>query len=180
MKLSIIIPTISRPSLARTLGSIRPQIFCDDEVLLVGDGPQPAAAATFAASGVPGRYVEGPATKWWGNAQRMHGMRLARGDLLAFMDDDDIYLAGAFAAMRGADPRAVNVFRMQHPRRLLWQRRQLAHGNVSSQMLVVPNDPAILGQWGNRRAGDYDFALATAIKLCRVEFHETIICQCRP
>ena len=179
--LSIIIPTVGRNSLAATLASIaRQEIQADDDVLLIGAGPQPDAAETFAASGLPGRYRQMPRGNDWGASERNWAMPYAYGDFLAFMDDDDVYTPGAFSAMRTADPAALNVYRMHGRRRVLWREPRLRIGNVSTQMLVVANRPAILGQWGHRREGDYDFAASTASKIGRVTFHETIIARIRP
>lgn len=180
MNVSIIIATMARPSLATTLASIAAEILPDDEVIVIGDGRQPAAAEMFCATGLPGFYLDGPAGHEWGHPQRNCAMPLASNELLAFMDDDDVYLPGAFAAIRASDPDALNVFRMRTPKKTLWQTRQLAMGNLSTQMLVVPNRPQSLGEWGLRYQGDFDFATGTAARLGRVHWHETIIASYRP
>lgn len=67
LTISLVIATISRPTLARTLRSLRGQAWePGDEVLLVGDGPQPVAAELFGQFGLSGRYVEnlGPTGMW--------------------------------------------------------------------------------------------------------------------
>ena len=65
-------------------------------------------------------------------------------------------------------------------RAILWKEQRLTVGNVSTQMLIVPNQPEALGEWGDRREGDFDFAAGTAGKLGRVVFHEAVIAQIRP
>ena len=68
-RLSIIIPTIGRATLARTLATIAAQdLLPGDEVLVIGDGRQPEAERIFAASGLPGRYLDGPERHNWGGA----------------------------------------------------------------------------------------------------------------
>lgn len=181
-RLSIIIPTIGRETLARTLASIAQQkLIAGDEVLVVGDGPQPAAAAIFAASCLPGRYLDGPEIHDWGGSQRTAGMRRARGDLLLFMDDDDVYLPGAFERVRAeADRAALNIFRMERPKDSLPIGRRMVRGNVSTQMLCVPNRAEWLGQWSARYEGDFDFARSTLDRIARLKFHEAAIARWRP
>ena len=66
-RLSIIIPTIGRATLARTLATIAAQeLLPGDEVLVIGDGPQPEAERMFQAAGLPGRYLDGPTRHNWG------------------------------------------------------------------------------------------------------------------
>src|SRR6266446_4197462 len=75
--------------LPEALASIRAQTYLDYEILLVDDaGPSPAfAARTAAAFGA--RHVRRD-----GNggvaATRNSGVRAARGDLVAYLDDDDL------------------------------------------------------------------------------------------
>jgi glycosyltransferase involved in cell wall biosynthesis len=182
VKLSIIIPTISRPALAATLQSIAAQpLLRGDEILVVGDGPQPAAEAMFRASKLPGRYIDGPLAHTWGGAQRQFALPLAQGDLIAFMDDDDQYLPSACTYMRHlSDPAAVNLFRMYHSYgRVLWARRRLQVANVSTQMAVIPNVPAKLGQWTARYEGDFDFISDTAARFGAVRWHLPILSRWR-
>jgi hypothetical protein len=160
---SILVPTCGRRSLARTLASIGDQALATgDEVLLVTDGHQPHAAALFARSGLPGRCIEGPASRDYGAAQRNRGMDAAAGDYLLFMDDD-AFAPGAFAtiraALRGA-PGRPHLFRMCYAAdgRVLWEGTRLAHGNVSTQMIVFPNRPD-LKRWDSEHGHDYRFVV---------------------
>lgn len=153
MKISIIIPTLGRPSLDRTIKSIRGQLRDGDEVLIVSDGPRPEAQALALSAGASFRFFEGPLTRKWGHAQRMLGMKEAVGDYLAFMDDDDIYLPGALDSMRrGIEETGAGLllFRMIYYSRVLWDRPLIVYGNVSTQMVVVRNDPERLGAWAPR------------------------------
>ena len=104
--LSIIIPTLGRPTLSATLDSVVGQLRGGDEVWIVSDGPRPDAlkmAQRYAAKlgGALIRFAEGPATPGgMGGPQRNRGMQLATGSHLLFMDDDDVYLPGALDAIR--------------------------------------------------------------------------------
>jgi len=161
MRFSILVPTCGRRSLARTLASIGDQALASgDEVLLVTDGRQPHVAALFARLGLPGRCIEGPASRDYGAAQRNRGMDAAAGDYLLFMDDDDVFTLGAFVTIRAAlnsAPRHPQLFRMRYADgRVLWKDACLTHWNVSTQMIVFPNRPD-LRRWDSEHGHDYRF-----------------------
>lgn len=170
MSLSVIIPTMGRPSLVWTLKSVIPELLPGDEAIVIGDGPQPISKEVSIEAGA--RYLETPPTRQWGHAQRNLGMEQAKGDYLAFIDDDDIYLPGAFQAMRRAimeAPGKLFIFRMQYKDGILWEKPELTLNNVSTQMYVFPNVPGRLAKWGrhpktpNGKGGDWCFAKDTAL-----------------
>lgn len=167
--LSIVIATIGRPSLHRTLESLQGQLRDLDEVLVVGDGDPENAGRMFRASGLPGRYIpiEGPNGDY-GHTPRNKAMPQALGKHLLFIDDDDTYLPGAMDSVRRAiieHPDRPILFKMKRPDKrfndVLWTKRRVELGNVSTQMIVAPNTPAKLGVWGHRYAGDFDFLTST-------------------
>jgi len=90
-RVSIVIPTYNRSAIVRrAIDSVMAQTFTDLEVIVVDDGSTDDTRAALA--GYPERvravYQEnaGPA------AARNHGMRLARGEYIGFLDSDDVYL----------------------------------------------------------------------------------------
>jgi len=146
----VIVPSIGRPSLAATLASM--QTEPGDEVLVVGDmGDVPLPPATRFIPSAPGGN--------WGATERRIGMRAARNPWLALLDDDDVYVPGARALMARAAVRPVpTLFRMMYPNgRQIWDYRQIQIGNVSTAMILIPNDPAKLGRWSDRYYCDFDF-----------------------
>lgn len=164
-RLSIIVPSCGRPTLAAALESIRAQpLWPGDEVLLITDGPVPWAARLFRRLGLPGRCRQMPPARDWGATQRNAGLALARGDYLLFQDDDDVYLPGALAAVRTAlreAPGRPHVFRMRYAvtGAVLWHEPVLALGNVSTQMLAVPRRPDLV-PWDPQHGHDYRFLKA--------------------
>ncbi len=93
---SVIIPTYNcAPRLLRALRSVAAQTYRDIEIVVVDDGSTDDTADRVAEwtaqSGANVRYVRqpnaGPA------AARNHGMRLASGDAIAFLDADDEWYA---------------------------------------------------------------------------------------
>lgn len=164
---SVVVPTIGRQSLARTLESIRQQVGRQEaEIVVVADThagthlaallPVPALCAAYHARYVPhdgGLHA-------WGQPQRNHGQAVARGAWLAFSQDDGAWLPGAWAAIHGSigDPvgeRCPRLFQVSpRPGLVVWDSRQLDAGHVDADCLVVPNRPARLGMWTPEYTGD--------------------------
>ena len=92
---SVIIPTYNRPAqLRRAIASVLAQTFCDFEVIIVDDCSPGDATRAIAESANDARvrYVRQPKnTKV--SAARNRGIREARGEYLAFLDDDDEWVA---------------------------------------------------------------------------------------
>lgn len=194
--ITLVIPTISRPTLARTLLSVRDQDWRPgDEILLVGDGPQPVAKELWDQMTLPGRYLElTPAGGKWGHGIRnwINRTRQARGAYLGALDDDDVWSPNALATVRHAireRPGRPLLFRMDWRTRkdwrpdneVLWAEKELVRGNVGTPMLVCPNDPKRLGTWGMEYTGDFDFIDQT----CRFYpdgpvWRKEVICVVRP
>ncbi|WP_157976439.1 glycosyltransferase family 2 protein [Parahaliea mediterranea] len=109
---SVVIPTRDRAELlSRALASVEAQRFRDVEVLVVDDGSKPACAnacgALVKACRIPAEYLHlGSYRRGRGPAYvRNVGAWRARGQYLAFLDDDDewsdaAYLEKAHAALR--------------------------------------------------------------------------------
>lgn len=92
--LSVIIPAYNATRyLAAAVASVRPQLAADDEIIVVDDGSSDATAALAAELGATVLRQEnlGPA------AARNRGIEHARGDLLAFLDADDLWTATKLA-----------------------------------------------------------------------------------
>lgn len=104
-RVSVVVPTHNRPALLReALDSLRAQTFGAWEAIVVDDASTPAATIEIED---PRLRIVRHATAQGGAAAKNTGIADARGDLLAFLDDDDCY-----------DPRylerAVEIFD-QHP-----------------------------------------------------------------
>jgi len=138
--ISFIIPTVGRPSLAAALASI--ERWAGDEVTVVQHTPP------------SGR---------WGNPERQQGTAHATGEYLAYLDDDDVYVPGHRELMQQAINEGVPdvpiLFRIRYPSgRTIWQRKWVKNGNVSAQMILVPNRKDMLHHWHSKqRFADFHF-----------------------
>ncbi len=158
--LSVLVVSTGRSTLARTIGGLAAQLRPGDELLVDVNDDSPA-----------------------GHRARQRLMERARGDYMVFSDDDDLWTKDALSVVRKqcrkAKP-ALHIFRMilreRGPRLgvVMWARPEIYEGNVSTQMLVVPNVPEGLGRWSDRYEGDYDFAVSTAANL-DVVWHEEVV-----
>jgi glycosyltransferase involved in cell wall biosynthesis len=164
MNFSIIIPTCGRRTLARTLQSIQlAGLLLGDEVIVVGDGPQPIASeiCKHFQPFMDVKYLEHGPTHCFGNAQRDFGMRTAIKDMLAFMDDDDEYVAGCLDVMRQfavENPGKVLIFQMYHRSvGVIWKEKVLREGEVGTQTVVLPNVQERLSQWTCEQIPERDY-----------------------
>jgi glycosyltransferase involved in cell wall biosynthesis len=172
VRLSVIIPTCGRETLIRTLKSVQKAgVSPDDEIIVVGDGRQPRAeeiCQEFREAKVPVEYLEFGPTHGFGGSQRNHGIRVATGEYILFMDDDDEYTEGALDYMRemGTKHRGrIMVAKMLH-RSIgeIWKTHEIKIGNIGTQMLAVPNDPPRLAKWTDLYVAEYLFLRETADK----------------
>jgi glycosyltransferase involved in cell wall biosynthesis len=151
--ISYIIPTAGRRprQLAQTLASIETRP--GDEILVIGPS---GVAVDDRCRLIPYVSIGG-----WGGAERNIGMAAASGRYLSFMDDDDVYAPDAREALAQGIAEAAGrpiIFRMVFPNGItLWQRQSIECGQVGTPMIVVPNMPTKLGQWGARYEGDMNF-----------------------
>lgn len=168
VRLSFIIATTGRNSLRRMLDSLTKQIGHDDEILVVADH---AALAMHHSLVTQDRVfpVECPRGNNWGHTERNFAMPFATGTHIVFGDDDDAFLPGTVdiikETLERTPPETPVMFRMIDSNGLiLWKDPTVRQGNHGTPQFVVPNVPDLLGQFGNRYEGDYDFVLSTLRK----------------
>lgn len=93
--ISVIIPTHNRPELLRqAICSVLAQTFSDFEIIVVDDGnPGIGAECVVRAFGdARVKYISQLKQDSGAPAARNRGVREARADLVAFLDDDDVWL----------------------------------------------------------------------------------------
>ena len=160
MKLSVIIPTIGRDSLAAAVDSASGA----DEVIVIENHDNDH-----------------------GYGARMRGMAQASGTHLAFLDDDDVYAPGAIDVMRACHADRPVIFRMDHPRHgIMWREPKLEFGNVGTPMFLVPNKPEQLGVWEphmpglKEPGGDFTFIRGCCDVMGEPIWREEVICIVKP
>lgn len=88
---SVIIPSYNRARfLGRAIQSILDQTYRNFEILVIDDGSTDGTRDVAESFGKVVRYVYQPNSGV--SAARNHGIRIARGDYLAFLDSDDEFL----------------------------------------------------------------------------------------
>src|SRR5438309_1030869 len=92
LSVSVVIPTFNREHLiGRAIASVLPQLTSNDELLVVDDGSTDntrTAVAEFRDERI--RYIRQP--NQGAGAARNRGTREAVGDVIAFLDSDDVWL----------------------------------------------------------------------------------------
>lgn len=179
--ISIIIPTQGRPTLERTLVSVRGQLLPGDEIVLVVDAFEMPTETLREIVGRAGgdeqiRVIAHNAERHsHGHDQINVGMEMATGDYLSFQDDDDVYADGALAHMREAataHPGRPLLFRFRSHLggTVFWLQPGLVQqACIGGHCLVTPNDPARLGEWGAHYEGDFSMIVETLEKWKPVE-----------
>jgi hypothetical protein len=184
--LTVLIATIGKAGLRKCLHSLKSQDWLPgDEVLVVSDGPS-LARECFRLTGLPGRAIEidGP-NRDWGHTPRNQCMKLAQGDFILHMDDDDMYYPWSFRQMRetlAKNPKSPHMFRLRYKggNHVLWTQPMVAYGNVSTQLIVHPNN----GKWGKWQpwyGGDFDFIRKTEmLNVNPFVWVDQVICEKAP
>lgn len=137
IRLSLIIPTIWRSTLDRTIKSAQASQGKWDEIIVVGDGRSPHGYSLDTR----GMVVTQERVGDYGCSACDYGIALADGDFVFFIGDDDLVAPGAFDIIREAvtkEPNLPHLFAMEHGQRILEGSTEC--GNVSGQQIVVPLD----------------------------------------
>ena len=191
---TVVIPTIGRPTLARTIASIRSQSYCANaEIIVVADvhGMEPKTLGMIRDVGL--EYGASAVTfdagaHDTGSPQLHLGYMHARGDWALNVGDDDVYEPGAFEAMAAVisqQPERMplmckvllfpNDQRGNHRPVTLWEERSIERFKVTGQSFVCPNDPRRMGRW----VDDVTFMRETvALWGGRVEWRDELIARC--
>lgn len=155
--ISFIVPTIGRESLKETLASI--ETWPGDEVLVIKHDPPSGD---------------------WGSSERNEGMKKAKCDYLAFIDDDDIYVQGHRQVMDKAtkeNPKLFPIlFRMLYKSgRILWDKPRLKCNRMGSPMIFVPNIGDKFVPWNGTVQADFQFMNAQYWPHRKIIFREEIV-----
>jgi len=177
--ISVIVPTIGRDTLERTLDSL----LCFNEVIVVSDGHDEDIQKDWSDFGYRYAWVTDPAS-CVGHAQRNAGMALASCDYIAFCGDDDVMTPGAYDVIQKAlySANAPHIFKVDTwSCGIVWRNTELYEGNIDCGGLVVPNIKPKLGRFTYRYSGDYDFIVETLRLMEKAPvWNDNVIQVCRP
>src|SRR5215212_6020298 len=103
-RVTAIIPTYNWSSvLPMSIGSVLRQTMTDFELLVVGDGCTDDSEAVVASIGDPRlRWINLPANVGHQSAPNNEGLRQARGEIIAYLGHDDLWLPHHLATLVGA------------------------------------------------------------------------------
>lgn len=188
--ISVILGTLGRPHLARSIRSLTDQQTPVEVVLVAdpaGNVPHIRRVAEYFGVAV---HEQASETSRRGDDQKNHGMSLATGTHLAFLDDDDEAAPGSIAAMLDRASDRPVLFRMDHPDLgAVWRTPTLRFGNIGTPCLLIPNQPSRLGTWApflglpsNKAVGggDFHFLMGTVERMGAPMWDERMVCRVRP
>jgi glycosyltransferase involved in cell wall biosynthesis len=178
MRLAIIVPTIGRETLVRTLDSLRPQV--QREMVLIATDCDDEKE----------EWVKSVAGEFWVVPVRSrtpfgHHASNTALDLLPKwithtwrIDDDDVATPHALAILRSCDCRLPVFLRMElSPDNLIWIEPELEEGNIGSPCILAPRSDA---RWGERYEGDFDYAKALVKELGEPLWVDQVVAKIRP
>lgn len=189
---TVVVPTLGRSSLPKTLASINRDMA---EIIVVADAFEMGDTIHDAIMAEAKRwrarfYAVDAGHHDWGSPQLQEGYRQARGEFILNCGDDDIYEPFAFETIKRAiDAIAAPVPMMfrtvlhpapqrgnDHPV-VLWADPELRNRNITGQCFVIPNDQERIGSWSI--LVDFGFICDT-VRLWdgRVEWRTELISQC--
>jgi glycosyltransferase involved in cell wall biosynthesis len=175
---SVVVPTRNRVTLLRdALESVARQIYRNWEIIVVNDGGEDVAGvidtlpeeAAAKISALRLRASAGP-----GHA-RNRALQAARGEVIAFLDDDDVYLPGHLATLvAGLSKTGAGVAyslaekvseRLDGAKRIELQRDPVFHDLAYSRDLLLVRNFIPIDNWAIRRScfeqcGAFDETLA--------------------
>lgn len=166
MKLCVVVPTIGRDSLLRTLDSLTPQLTADDVGIIACDATGADADAVTRMTHGSRFVVFQVGSK---TAAGHHATNFVLDHLPSDVthtwriDDDDVASPGALAALRGAACSSPVFARFRYvDDGLVWDSPVLQEANIGSPCILAPRSAA---RWGDRYEGDFDYAKALVKEL---------------
>lgn len=169
--LTIVVPTIGRPTLETTLDSIaRQDLRPGDRVIVALDTyqqpPRPDVAALVARYGFELLLVDG-GVHFMGNPQLNAAIACCTTDYCCALGDDDVYVDGAMATIRSrVKPGRALLFQFYAPpylvagdprRFVLWADRKLRVANISGCCIVAPREALVPVSDQQRCEVDFDW-----------------------
>ncbi len=176
--LTIVVPTIGRPTLETTLQSIARQALIPGDRVIVAldtfqESPRPDVAALVARYGFELLPVDG-GVHFMGNPQLNAAIAGCTTDYFCALGDDDVYVDGAIASLRKKlKPGRALLFQFYAPpylvagdprRFVLWADRVLRIANISGCCIVAPREALVPVSPMDRCEVDFDWIVDIVAK----------------
>lgn len=123
---------------------------------------------------------------FWGHGLRNKYMSSFDTDYIACGDDDDIWADSVLPKIRtdiSNNPNKLLLYKFRSiNKNVIWNTREIKHGNIGTPSGLIPNKPEIFGEWGYFHGGDAQFYEQTANKIGNrnIVWKDTIIYLVRP
>jgi glycosyltransferase involved in cell wall biosynthesis len=174
---SVVLPTFNRARLVTdAIASVQAQNFRDWELIVVDDGSDDTTAREVAPYLADDRIRYVQQCSAGVSAARNHGIRLARGSLIAYLDSDNVWYPGFLSAavdVLATEPATEMVYgalvteaHPDHGGHVLWapfDRRRLMDGNYLDTNVIVHRKSLVdlYGGWDEmlERLVDWDLVL---------------------
>lgn len=192
--LTIAIPTLGRPTLARTVYSFLEQLEPGDEVILVADPSGDPNYVRFIHSsilskrlGVHSSVISCGHPGGWGQPQRNAAYRAASQPYVWCLADDDVATPAAVpqirkiaAAMTEAGGDQWAIFRVGRATDTpwVWHTQEVRVGNLDADCIVAPS--TVAARWGLGYDGDAVFARALLAELGPPVFRPELVAVTNP
>lgn len=187
--ITIIVPTLGRPTLHATLGSFAESLTDEDQVVVVADGALRSVREIvedfdfhYNGEWIYHWRADFPAGNW-GHPLRNNILNWGiQTDYVWTIDDDDAAAPGALDALRSAEG-PWTIFRMQfgpgHPANGItcWREPYLRYGDIGTPMILARPCAA---RFGNRYEGDWDYAQELQAEYGDPAWDERVIALIRP
>ncbi len=201
--ISVVIPTFNRAMLAlQAVQSVFAQTFSDYEVIVVDDGSTDNTKDVLAAFTSAPNFSYQHQPNSGRSSARNHGIKLARGEFMMFLDSDDMLFPDALANLYQAARQTTSglilgqaqfIDEYEMKLSLLEPTAKARRGGMTYPFLISERYVLLQGAFVVRAAclhkiggfdralepcEDYDFCLRAALE-CRMTYVETPVLKCR-
>ena len=104
----------------------------------------------------------------WGHSIRNKFQGTFHTDYISNFDDDDVYAENCMLQVRQDIKENFGkllMYKFRNCDGIQWREPVIKHGNVGTPTGLIPNDPSILGTWGEFAGGDAYFYETTRDKI---------------
>lgn len=162
--INILISTIGKKSIFRTLNSLKNQLHKNDYLTIIFDGTNNnlELVKLYAQE----KFIcnidiiyEKERQGYWGHGIRNKYQDL-KGDFIHHSDDDDEYLPNSINDIKNIciDNNVIYIFKIiRENGDIIWKNKEIKINQISTQSGIIPNHINKQGYWELKYGGDFDF-----------------------